>query len=146
MCFCDDFQCIASGIKCCAFFSFLQVVRFDRGGVPLRATPTLIIPPPCVRCGGKRIFEFQVCYCLFSFLKARNEVILHLGHSKNCHNNANVDAKLKLAVSTALCVAFLILDCGVSKVFHGSRLASFQAYRMAKALNWSTSRGSKGPV
>ncbi|KAL5963370.1 Programmed cell death protein 2 [Taenia solium] len=46
-----------------------QVVRFDRGGVPLWATPTPIIPPPCVRCGGKRIFEFQITPQLLSHLK-----------------------------------------------------------------------------
>ncbi|VDM17948.1 unnamed protein product [Hydatigera taeniaeformis] len=46
-----------------------QVVRFDRGGVPLLATPTPIIPPPCVRCGGKRIFEFQITPQLLTYLK-----------------------------------------------------------------------------
>ncbi|CDS41521.1 pcdc2:rp 8 programmed cell death protein 2 [Echinococcus multilocularis] len=36
-----------------------EVVRFDRGGVPLWATPTPTFPPPCVKCGGKRICELQ---------------------------------------------------------------------------------------
>lgn len=46
-----------------------QVVRFDRGGVPLWATPTPTFPPPCVKCGGKRIFEFQITPQLLSHLK-----------------------------------------------------------------------------
>lgn len=139
-CFCEDLQCTASDINCRIFFSFLQVVRFDRDGVPFWTTPTHIIPPPCGRCGGKRTFKYQVCYCLFSFSKAIYEVISHFGHWKHCHTNANMVAELKLAVWIALCSAFRILGCGVFKVPHSSRSALFQAYRRAKALHWLTSR------
>ncbi|KAM7536849.1 hypothetical protein Aperf_G00000085987 [Anoplocephala perfoliata] len=49
-----------------------QVVRFDRGGVPLWATSTCIEPPNCSKCGGKRIFEFQIT----------PQILLHLNLDK----------------------------------------------------------------
>uniref|UniRef100_A0A5K3ELI7 MYND-type domain-containing protein n=1 Tax=Mesocestoides corti TaxID=53468 RepID=A0A5K3ELI7_MESCO len=46
-----------------------QVVRFNRGGSPLWASPCPVDPPPCSICGGKRIFEFQITPQLLSYLK-----------------------------------------------------------------------------
>uniref|UniRef100_A0A0R3TXF3 MYND-type domain-containing protein n=1 Tax=Rodentolepis nana TaxID=102285 RepID=A0A0R3TXF3_RODNA len=46
-----------------------QVIRFERGGTPLWASPNPITPPNCLKCGGKRTFEFQITPQLLLHLK-----------------------------------------------------------------------------
>ncbi|CAH2324492.1 programmed cell death 2-like [Pelobates cultripes] len=56
-----------------------QIIRYSWNGTPLFISPTEygFKPPPCTRCGGRRVFEFQLMPALVSMLQSVNPDIQH---------------------------------------------------------------------
>uniref|UniRef100_A0A8C5PXK7 Programmed cell death protein 2 C-terminal domain-containing protein n=1 Tax=Leptobrachium leishanense TaxID=445787 RepID=A0A8C5PXK7_9ANUR len=53
-----------------------QIIRYSWNGSPLYMSPTErgFQPPPCTRCGGRRVFEFQLMPALVSMLRGTTAV------------------------------------------------------------------------
>ncbi|KAM8945352.1 programmed cell death protein 2-like isoform 2-T2 [Pelodytes ibericus] len=59
-----------------------QILRYSWNGTPLYISPTEVgfQPPPCVRCGGRRVFECQLMPALVCMLQStKADVFLEFG-------------------------------------------------------------------
>ncbi|KAM9301696.1 F-box/LRR-repeat protein 8 [Gastrophryne carolinensis] len=59
-----------------------QILRYSWNGDPLYMSPLNAVsqPPPCPRCGGKRVFEFQLMPALVTMLRGTsNDLLIEFG-------------------------------------------------------------------